>query len=76
MNNKIVISIDDSFTPTSVDIVQGIKKMTFCVGDGVSSDNGGGGGRITMHEGEKQMTMYLPKSAVLAVREVFRNSKN
>lgn len=76
MSSKITIISNDQFNPTAIRIETDKVNMTFELGDGESSDNGGGGGRITLFRNDldKQITIFLPKSAIYAIREVFRNS--
>lgn len=71
--NKMTIELDDSFRPTFIKIKSGDQAIHFEVGNVNKDDNAGGGGRITLFEGEKQITMFIPKSAVLSIREVFWN---
>jgi len=75
MDNKIVIEVDDQFTPKQVSISTKSRTFKMCLGDNKSSDNTGGGAyiRITDDDGT-DLHMYLPKSAVNAIKEVFRNS--
>lgn len=71
--NEMTIELNNSFHPTFVKIKSGNKMIHFEVGDVDKNDNVGGGGRITLFDGEEQITMFIPKSAVLAIREVFWN---
>ena len=75
MSHKYTITLDDQFKPKTVEIDSSECKMSLQVGDGLADDNNGGGGLLTVtrkSDGEL-ITMYLPKSAVAAIKEVFRN---
>lgn len=73
MNNEMSVELNDSFHPTYIKIKSNEKTLQFEVGNIDKNDNNGGGGRITLFDGEKQITMFIPKCAVLAIREVFWN---
>lgn len=78
MTNKFTIEIDDQFRPKAVKLVTsnngGARKvLLFDLGDGKSSDNHGGGGMVQISEGDTVMNMHIPKAAVAALVEIFKN---
>jgi len=72
VGNKIIIECDDQFTPNDVTIIIDEKKLVLDPGDINKSDNNGCG-QLIVYEGDNQISMMLPKSAIMAIREVLLN---
>jgi len=72
---SFTLELDDQFSPKKVKISNEKTCVTLEIGDGKNSDNHGGGGMLWMTDKktDKQISMHLPKSAVSALKEVFRN---
>lgn len=77
MKKGFKIEVDDQFTPRIVQLSSDKKTMQLDMGDGKSSDNRGGGGRLTVSDKREgtQITIYLSKAAIAAIREVFINTR-
>jgi len=73
MSHKYTITLDDQFKPKTVEIDSDESKMYLQVGDGIADDYGGGLLTVTRKSDGELITMYLPKSALAAIKEVFRN---